>query len=233
MRRQLQPKSRKVQRASAEAASIPDASLYRLSLYHCYLGELMRVTDGTVVVRSRDLAEELDIKEETVRRDLSYLGNAGRPGSGYDSHALFDSLQSFLGLKDEYPVVKIGSAQMLQALTVLFPAERYGLRSAAYYSELPEDAGTVIKGLEVRPVSEIAQLDLALEVSVALVACSPAYVQYVLNLLHEAGILGVLLLTPAIKLDVPEGMSLTHVRMPCDIKSLACRCQMPPRPSSE
>ena len=36
---------------------------------------------------------------------------------------------------------------------------------------------------------------------------------------------GVLLLTPAIKLAKPEGMTISHVRMPCDIKSLACRCQ--------
>lgn len=208
-----------------QGARIPDASLHRLSLYHCYLGEVIRRGSADDRIRSRELGAELDIKEETVRRDLSLIGKVGRRGSGYGIRSLFDSLQSFLGLEDEYPVMKVGSAQMLQALTVVFPAERYGLRSAAYYSELTDDAGAVVNGLEVRPMSEIAQLDPALGVSVALVACAPAHVQSVLDLLHEAGILGVLLLTPAIKLDVPEGMSLTHVRMPCDIKSLACRCQ--------
>ena len=33
--------------------------------------------------------------------------------------------------------------------------------------------------------------------------------------------------SPSIKIDVPDGMELTHVRMPCDIKSLACRCRIP------
>jgi len=36
----------------------------------------------------------------------------------------------------------------------------------------------------------------------------------------------VLLLTPIIRLRKPEGMILTQLRMPCDLKSLACRCQV-------
>lgn len=211
----------------SEISKVPDASLYRLSLYHCFLGELMRVGGAPARVTSRHLADELNIKEETVRRDLSFLGSVGRPGSGYEPVTLFDTLQQFLGLKDEYPVLKVGSAQMLNALQVVFPAHRYGIRPVAYYSELPDDVGAVVDDIEIRHVADIPAIDPALEVAVALVACSPGWVQATLDLLGQAGVTGVLLLTPAIKLDVPEGMNLTHVRIPCDIKSLACRCQVP------
>lgn len=204
----------------------PEASVYRLSLYHCYLGEALR-TGGASKVTSRQLAEELGIKDETVRRDLSFIGGVGRPGSGYDARVLFDALQDYLGLRDEYPIIKVGSAQMLEALSVVFPAHSYGVDPAAYYSELPEDSGKVVHGIEVRHISEIPQLDPALDITVALVACSPGWVQMTLDLLAKAGVTGVLLLTPAIKLTKPEGMTVTHVRMPCDIKSLACRCQVP------
>jgi len=209
-----------------DVSQVPDASVYRLSLYHCYLGDVIRQGGGKGRVTSRELASELDLKEETVRRDLAYIGGVGRPGSGYEITALFSALQTFLGLKDRYPVVKVGSADMLAALRVVFPAHRYGLEPVAYFSVLPEDAGRIVNDIEVRPIAEIPHIDPALGVSVALVACSPEWVQRVLELLSAAGISGVLLLTPSIKLDIPEGMNLTHVRMPCDIKSLACRCQM-------
>jgi len=205
--------------------------VYRLSLYHCYLGEVLRVGGTEERITSRELAEELGIREETVRRDMSFIGGVGRPGSGYQTGSLFDALQAFLGLKDEYPVLKVGTAQMLQALKVVFPAHAYGLEPVAHYSELPDDVGVLVDDIPVRHISELPDLDPSLDVTVALVACSPAWVQRTLTMLGDAGIRGVLLLTPAIKLDVPEGMNLTHVRMPCDIKSLACRCQLPVRPS--
>jgi len=52
-------------------------------------------------------------------------------------------------------------------------------------------------------------------------------VQITLDLLAGAGVSGVLLLTPIIRLRKPEGMNVTQLRMPCDLKSLACRCQIP------
>ncbi|MDA3937115.1 MAG: hypothetical protein PF636_09755 [Actinomycetota bacterium] len=210
----------------AQESRVPDASVYRLSLYHCYLGEALR-TGGIDRITSPQLAAELSIKEETVRRDMSFIGGVGRPGAGYEAKSLFQALTDFLGLSDEYPIVKIGSIQMIEALHVVFPAESYGVKPVGYYSEMPEDVGKTIQGIEVRHVTDLPSLDPDLEIRVALVACSPGWVQMTLDLLAKAGVTGVLLLTPAIKLKHPEGMDIHHVRMPCDIKSLACRCQLP------
>lgn len=204
---------------------MPEATIYRLSLYHCYLGEALR-TGQEGRITSRKLAEDLSIKDETVRRDLSFVGGVGTPGSGYDSRELFMAVQKLLGLSDRYPVVRIGSVKMIEALEVVFPPDAYGITPMAYYSELPEDVGKIVDGIEVKHISALPDLDRGLEISVALVACSPGWVQLTVDLLAKAGITGVLLLTPALKLEKPEGMTITHVRMPCDIKSLACRCQL-------
>ncbi len=178
-------------------------------------------------ITSRELSEQLGIKEETVRRDLSFVGASGRPGSGYDVVTLFGAIQTFLGLKDSYPIIRIGSAQMLESLAVVFPPDAYGVKPVAYYSELPEDTGKVIDGIEVKHLTDLPQLDPELGVSVAMVACSRSWVSITLELLEKAGIEGVLLLTPQMRLDKPEGMKIIHVRMPCDVKSLACQCQTP------
>ena len=208
---------------------VPDASAYRLSLYHCYLGEVLR-TESSGRITSRQLAEDLGVKEETVRRDLSFIGGVGRPGAGYEVDSLFEALQEFLGLRSEYPIIEVGTAQMLEALTVVFPASSYGVKPVAYYSEKAGDVGAAINGIPVMHVGDIASLDRSLEVKVALVACSPAVVEDVLRSLSAAGVEGVLLLTPKVRLTKPEGMTVTHVRMPCDIKSLACRCQVDQEP---
>jgi redox-sensing transcriptional repressor len=208
----------------SDPRNAPDATLYRLSLYHCYLGELLRV-GAPDRITSRQLAEELSIKEETVRRDVSFVGDIGRPGAGYDPTVLFSELTTFLGLSDEYPIVMVGTARMLEALRVVFPSERYGVKPVALFSELPEDAGQVVGGLEVRHLTELARLDSELGVTVGLIACSPGWIQISLDLLSAAGITGALLLTPIIRINKPEGMTINQVRMPCDIKSLACKCQ--------
>ncbi|MHB1340764.1 MAG: winged-helix domain-containing protein [Coriobacteriia bacterium] len=209
-----------------DGRNAPDATLYRLSLYHCYLGELLRV-GAPDRITSRQLADELNIKEETVRRDISFVGDIGRPGAGYEPDILYREFTDFLGLSEEYPIAMIGTARMLDALQVVFPSERYGVRPVALFSELPEDAGEVVGGLSVQHLTEVTRLDPDLGVSVALVACSPGWVQITLDLLMSAGVTGVLLLTPIIRVRKPEGMTVTQLRMPCDIKSLACRCQVP------
>lgn len=191
---------------------------------HCYLGEIVCTVPGAKIT-SKMLAEELDLKEETVRRDISFVGNVGRPGAGYDAQSLFQAIQAFLGLEDQYPIIRVGSAEMLRALRVVFPAKAYGLKPVAYYSEHPEDVGVVIDELTVQHVSDLPDLDPALGVSVALVACSPSWVQLVIDQCAKASIEGVLLLTPALSLVKPEGMNVSQIRMPCDIKSLACRCK--------
>lgn len=210
----------------ADPRTAPDATLYRLSLYHCYLGELLRV-GAPQRITSRQLAEELNIKEETVRRDISFVGDIGRPGAGYDPVVLYAEFTRFLGLSEEYPVVKVGTVKMLEALQVVFPSEQFGVKPVACFSELPEDSGVDIEGITVRHLTDIPRLDPALGVSIALVACSPGWVQMTLDLLAGAGVNGALLLTPIIRLRKPEGMNITQLRMPCDLKSLACRCQVP------
>lgn len=55
----------------------------------------------------------------------------------------------------------------------------------------------------------------------ALVACAPEAVDATLEALTCAGITGVLMLTPVLRPEHPEGMSVTYFRMPCALKALA------------
>lgn len=205
---------------------VPESTVYRLSLYHCYLNELVRL-GRTGEITSRVLAESLGLKEETVRRDMSFVGSLGRPGAGYDPALVLDRLTEFLGLSAEYPIVMVGTADMLHALELVFPADLYGFKTAACFSELHEDAGRRIGDVEVAHLSDIPRLDQSLGIEIALVATSPGWAQVAVDLLAQAKVTGVLLMTPIITLHAPEGMNIRKLRLPCDLKTLACHCRVP------
>lgn len=210
----------------AEPSRAPEASMLRLSRYHCFVGGLIR-SDDAGRVTSREMSEQLGVAEETVRRDLSYVEAEGRPGAGYDPATLYDALESYLGLSESYPFVALGSASMLSSLDVIFPAADFGLKAVGYFSERDEDAGSRVHGLEVLALEELSSIDPSLGVVVALVACEPGSVERALGLLDAAGIRAVLMLTPTLRPHHPEGMEVTYFRIPCAMKALAASVPRP------
>ena len=110
---------------------------------------------------------------------------------------------------------------MLEALPIVFPAAEFGMRPIAYYSEREHDAGCSVDGIEVRPLTEIPELECDSENVTALVACDPSHVDETLQALSAAGVRGVLMLTPRIRPVHPDGMQVTYFRIPCALKSLA------------
>ena len=215
-------------RPSANEAKQPsDATVYRLALYHCYLEDLI-FREAPDRITSRQLADALDLKEETVRRDVSFVGGSnGRPGAGYQATRLLRSIAEFLGISEECPIIKVGNAEMLAAVSVVFPATHYGVRPVACFTEEPLDVGKSIDGLALQHIADITRLVPETGAKVAIIATAPAWVQVSVDLLQQAGVTGFLLLTPVAAIEHAENTTVHHIRMPCDIKSLACRCRVP------
>jgi redox-sensing transcriptional repressor len=199
-----------------------DASMLRLSRYHCFLGAALD-SDNPRRVTSRELATQLGLSEETVRHDLKHVPIEGRPGAGYDATALHDALTEYLDLSEGHPFLVVGNVDMLRGLTVTFPAAQFGMRPVGYLSDRPEDAGVDVDGITVSQMSEAPRLVEEFEVSLALVACAPEAVDSVLERLLAAGVSGVLMLTPVLRPHHPEGLHVTYFRMPCALKSLAAK----------
>lgn len=204
----------------SDSSRAPEASVLRLSRYHCFLGELLAADDAAPRITSRTIAEELGLADETVRRDLSYLEMEGRPGSGYDPSEVYEALESYLGLTHSFPFVAVGDPGMLRALRGVFPSEQFGLEPVAYFSGDDGDEAPV-EGVPVYALADLPARVPATGASVALVACPPSQVESALSLLDEAGIRSVLMLTPVLRPSHPEHMNVTYFRIPCAMKALA------------
>lgn len=76
---------------------IPKATIERLPLYYRCLDRLSSYEDIDVI-SSKELGGKLGIPSTQVRKDLSYYGEFGRRGVGYDVDGLKDPLPGFWGL---------------------------------------------------------------------------------------------------------------------------------------
>jgi len=198
----------------------PETVMLRLSRYHCFLGEIGDERPSRRIT-SREFADALGLSEETVRHDVQHVGVEGRPGAGYDMQELEVALQTYLGLGPNHPFIAVGNTDILRGLAVTFPSRDFGLRPVAYFSDRPQDAGMRVGEIEVQSLDSLSSGRAIAGSSLALVACAPEAVDVTLEVLGYAGITGVLMLTPVLRPEHPEGMSVTYFRMPCALKSLA------------
>lgn len=210
----------------ARAKPIPTAVLHRLSLYHCLLTDwLLAGKNGAIT--SREFANTLGLNEVTVRNDLSFLGDPpGKRGVGYSIDGLRQMLGDFLGLPPFAPIAFVGSAKVVNSLFSFFLVEKFGFISAAFFSEDPSDRAAVINGREVQPIEAISSTLGAMGVKVAVVVTHPVWVQHSINLLAQAGVKGILVLTPSVVVEAPEGVHVTQIRIPCDLKALFHRVSL-------
>jgi len=93
---------------------IPRQAVYRLSVYmRC----LMRLkANGLETVSSQALSSAAGVKPTQLRKDLTYFGQFGTRGLGYDVNQLTGMIAEVLGTNTLQPVVLIGVGNLGKAL---------------------------------------------------------------------------------------------------------------------
>src|SRR3954466_9272427 len=95
-------------------AEIPDIVIKRLPIYARSLQYLAH--EGVETVSSGDLGTRLGVSAAQIRRDLSYFGEFGKQGKGYDVDYLLGQISSILGLDREWRVALVGLGHLGRAL---------------------------------------------------------------------------------------------------------------------
>ena len=94
---------------------VSESTVRRLSSYLRILKELQ--SEGTRTVSSERLAELGGLTSAQVRKDLSFFGNFGVRGRGYDVVDLQSALTRILGLDRPWKAVVVGAGRLGSALT--------------------------------------------------------------------------------------------------------------------
>ena len=206
---------------------IPSSSVERLAVYYRELDRLVR--SGTRIVSSNDLGEILRIKPTQVRKDLTYFGEFGQRGVGYDAPSLHASLKRILGLSRPWPVALVGAGKLGQAFLAHRPFHDDGFEIREAFDVAPAKIGLEIDGVRIRDMDDFERTIRAEEIRLAILAVPSYAAQESADRAVRAGVQGIMNLAP-VKLVVPMDVVVRQIDLTAQLKVLAFHLSDPPRP---
>jgi redox-sensing transcriptional repressor len=197
---------------------IPEATVARLPVYLRILVE--QADDNVECISSEGLAELAGVNAAKVRKDLSYLGSYGTRGVGYEVAFLVYQIRRELGLTHDWAVVIVGAGNLGQALAGYGGFGERGFPVAGVVDIEPSKVGSVIGGVRVRHIDDLAQIVQARRVSIGVVATPAAAAQDAAERLVRAGVTSILNFAPVV-LTVPRGISVRKVDLAVELQILS------------
>lgn len=173
---------------------IPDVVVQRLPHYLRALRVLR--DDGTEVVSSQELGQELGVTPAQIRKDLSYFGRFGKQGRGYNVEHLLDDLTRILGLERAWPVILVGVGRLGRAIVTYPGFTPEGFHVQAAFDTDPSIVGTRVATIQVRPISEIADYVKHEGIEIAIVAVPEEGAAELIDQLVASGVRGILNYAP-------------------------------------
>ena len=197
---------------------IPEATVARLPVYLQLLVEQAEL--GIDSISSDGLAELAGVNAAKVRKDLSYLGSYGTRGVGYEVDYLVYQIRRELGLEHAWPVVIVGAGNLGQALAGYGGFNERGFPVAGIVDIDPAKVDTVVGGVRVRPLAELAQIVSSKDVSIGVVATPPTAAQDAADKLVKVGVTSILNFAPVV-LSVPAGVTVRKVDLAVELQILS------------
>lgn len=190
----------------------------RLSSYYRLLGEFEREKIETI--SSERLAERAGVTSAQVRKDLSFFGNFGRRGLGYNARQLRAEIGGILGLTQRWCVALIGAGNLGHALFAYKEFQKQGFHIDHVFDVDPEKVGRDWNGVQISHIDELPRVAAASGIHIAIIAVPVQAAQAVVDAVVEAGIRAVLNFAP-LKLVIPDGVSLRNVDLSIAMESLS------------
>lgn len=187
---------------------VPNIVVSRLPLY---LRALTHLADrGQAVTSSLELGRTLSISPAQIRKDLSYFGEFGKQGMGYEVDRLIRALSRILQLDRSWDVALIGAGHLGTAIAHYAGFTNRGFRITAVFDAEPSKVGQRLGRLTVRPMDDLETWLARSRVGLAIVAVPASAAQEVTDRLVRAGIKAILNYAP-INLEVPPEVRIHHI----------------------
>ncbi len=186
---------------------IPPTTVARLPLYlRCLQTIQNRNVDS---ISSFELAELTGHNAAQLRKDLSYLGEFGTRGVGYDVDELTLQVGKWLGVTKVRTVAIIGAGYLGRALCNYKRFSDKGFSVVAIYDNDRAKIGQEIAGINIKHFDDFF-LDASFQVDVAIIATPAEAAQDVVDELVAAGVKSILNFAPT-KIEVGVGVCIRNV----------------------
>jgi redox-sensing transcriptional repressor len=201
-----------------ERQEIPRKAIYRLSVY---LRCLQRLKANAIRTVSSDaLAAAAGLKPTQLRKDLTYFGQFGTRGLGYDVQQLAKMITDLLGTNSLQPVILVGVGNLGLALLSYRGFEREGFEIIAAFDVEPERKREKQVSQPIYGMDRLPALVRERGVRMAILSVPAVVAQEVTNQIVEAGITGILNFAPLV-LQVPEEVMVNNVNLAIELENLS------------
>ena len=166
--------------------SISKAVIRRLPRYYRYLGELLE--EGVERISSNELSSKMHVTASQIRQDLNNFGGFGQQGYGYNVPYLYAEIGKILGLDRTHHIIIIGAGNLGQALANYVKFEKLGFVIIGLFDVNPALKGTLVRGIEVRMLDELADFVKDHKVDIATLTMPKEAADSVADLVVSLGI---------------------------------------------
>ncbi len=165
---------------------ISQAVIRRMPRYYRYLGELL--DEGVERISSNELSSRMQVTASQIRQDLNNFGGFGQQGYGYNVKYLYEEIGKILGLNEKHNIIVIGAGNLGQALANYVKFEKLGFVIIGLFDVNPALKGTLVRGIEVRMLDELADFVKDHKVDIATLTMPKEAADSVANLVVSLGI---------------------------------------------
>ena len=199
-------------------SEIPRKTVYRLSIY---LRCLQRLLDnGIKTVSSEALAGAASVKSPQLRKDLTYFGQFGTRGLGYDVEQLIEMITELLGTSRLQSVILIGVGNLGTALLSYRGFQKEGFGIVAAFDVVHDRKRDKRVTQPIYPMEKLAGFVKENFVQMAIICVPPEEAQEVANDLVESGVTGIMNFAPTV-LQVPDDVTVNNVNMAIELENLS------------
>jgi redox-sensing transcriptional repressor len=176
--------------------------------------------NGHHTVSSQALAKAAGVKPTQLRKDLTYFGQFGTRGLGYDVGQLADMISVVLGTASLQPVVLVGVGNLGLALLSYRGFEKEGFEIIAAFDIDPARHRGRSSAVAIEEMDKLAPLVRERNVKMAILTVPAPAAQEVANALVACGLTGILNFAPLV-LDVPETVVVNNVNLAIELENLS------------
>ena len=172
---------------------IPKVVIERLPRYYRYFDWL----DGKVEkISSKRLGEYMGASASQVRLDLSYFGDFGQQGYGYNIKKLKRELGNILSINAETSFIIVGAGNIGRAMTRYRAFSNAGFSLKAIFDNNPSLRGQIISGVKIHHTDELVPFIQKNHIDIAILAIPKENANAVAHTLSKAGVKGILNFAP-------------------------------------
>jgi redox-sensing transcriptional repressor len=186
----------------------PDVVIRRLPLYARSLRYLL--DEEIHSVSSQELGERINVTAAQIRKDLSYFGEFGKQGIGYDVEKLLNHIERILGLDQSWPVVLVGVGHLGQAIARYDGFHSQGLQIVGIFETDQRKIGQKIAHIEITDYAHMPKVIRDTDARLGIIAVPAAEAQPVADMLIDAGIRAILCYAPII-LQTPDDVWVRYI----------------------